>query len=64
MSPIGLAYLRCAARGELPEPAARVLGAIRRGDVRGAERAARALSAWGASSGAAILWGLGAASAT
>jgi hypothetical protein len=60
-SPLGLAYLRCAERGELPEPAARVLGAIRRGDAPAARRAARALGAWGASSGAAILWGLASA---
>jgi hypothetical protein len=61
MSPVGLAYLRCAERGELAEPAARVLAAIRNGDVAGARRAARALGAWGASSGAAILWGLASA---
>jgi hypothetical protein len=58
---VSLAYLRCAERGELPEPVARVLGAIRRGNVAAARRAARALGAWGASSGAAMLWGLASA---
>jgi hypothetical protein len=61
MSPLGTAYLRCAERGELPEPVARVVRAIRRGDVVAARRAARALGAWGASSGAAMLWGLASA---
>jgi hypothetical protein len=60
-SPIGLAYLRCAERGELPEPAERVRRAIRAGDAPAARRAARALTSWGASSGAAILWGLASA---
>jgi hypothetical protein len=60
-SPIGLAYLRCAERGELPEPAERVRRAIRAGNATAARRAARALTAWGASSGAAILWGLASA---
>lgn len=59
-SPLGLAYLRCAERGELPEAAARVLVAIRAGDVAAARRRARALSGWGASSGTAILWGMAA----
>ena len=62
-SPIGLAYLRCGERGELPEVAARVIGAIRDGDARLARMRARALSNWGASSGAAILWGIAAAGA-
>ena len=62
-SPIGIAYLRCAERGELPEPAARAMRAICDGDARLARRRARALSAWGASSGAAILWGIAAAAA-
>ncbi len=62
-SPIGIAYLRCAERGELPEPAALAMRAIRDGDARLARMRARALSAWGASSGAAILWGIAAAAA-
>ena len=62
-SPLGLAYLRCAERGELPEPAARAIYAIRDGDASLARMRARALSAWGASSGAAILWGIAAAAA-
>jgi uncharacterized protein DUF2877 len=57
-SPIGLAYLRCAERGELPEPVARVVAAIRAGDAEASRRRARALSRWGASSGAAMLWGI------
>lgn len=60
-SPIGLAYLRCAERGELPDAAAGVLRAIRSGDARLAARRARTLSRWGASSGRAILWGMAAA---
>ena len=46
-SPLGLAYLRCAERGELPDPAAAVLRAIRDGDAIASERRARALSRWG-----------------
>jgi hypothetical protein len=60
-SPIGLAYLRCAERGELPDVAARVVAAIRAGDAELARRRARALSRWGASSGAAMLWGVASA---
>jgi hypothetical protein len=60
-SPIGLAYLRCAERGELPDVVARVVGAIRAGDAGLARRRARALSRWGASSGAAMLWGIASA---
>ncbi len=59
-SPLGLAYLRCAERGELPEPVAAVLRAIRGADAVAAGRRARALSRWGASSGAAMLWGIAA----
>ena len=60
-SPLGLAYLRCAERGELPDAAARTLAAIRAGDAALAGRRARGLARWGASSGAAILWGVAAA---
>ncbi|MDO8212353.1 DUF2877 domain-containing protein [Conexibacter sp. CPCC 206217] len=59
-SPLSLAYLRCAERGELPVVAARVLAAVRRGDRAGAARAAGALDGWGASSGSALLWGIAA----
>ncbi len=59
-SPIGLAYLRCAERGELPDVAARLLRSIRSGEAEVARRRSRALSRWGASSGAAILWGIAA----
>ena len=60
-APLGRAYLRCAERGELPEPAARVLEAIRAGDAQAAARRASGLAGWGATSGAALLWGMAAA---
>jgi hypothetical protein len=61
-SPIGLAYLRCAERGELPEPADALLRAVTEGDPAAAARRARTLaSGWGASSGASLFWGLHAA---
>ncbi len=65
-APLGRGYLRCAERGELPQPAARVLQTIRAGDRRAAARRANGLADWGASSGAALLWGIaaGAAGAT
>lgn len=62
-APLGRAYLRCAERGELPAPAAAVLSAIRAGDAPAAARRATRLSEWGASSGAALLWGLAAGAA-
>lgn len=61
-SPIGLAYLRCAERGELPEAAQRTLDAVRAGDSALAARRARTLARWGATSGGAILCGMAAAS--
>jgi hypothetical protein len=61
-SPIGLAYLRCAERGELPEPARLTLDAVRAGDPALAARRARVLARWGATSGAAMLCGMSAAS--
>jgi hypothetical protein len=57
-SPLGLAYIRCAARGELPEVVARVLES---GDAATARRRAGAVSQWGSSSGAAMLWGVASA---
>jgi hypothetical protein len=57
-SPLGQAYLRCAERGELPEAGAAVLAAVLAGDRRAAATAAVALGDWGASSGAALLWGI------
>ena len=63
-SPLGLAYLRCAERGELPEPVAALVHAIRAGDAVASGRRARALSRWGASSGAAMLWGIAAAASS
>jgi len=57
-SPLGAAYIRCAARGELPEVVARVLESP---DEETARRRARAVSQWGSSSGAAMLWGVASA---
>jgi hypothetical protein len=62
-APLGREYLRCGERGELPAPAADVLAAIRAGDRAAAARRARGLAAWGASSGAALLWGIAAGAA-
>jgi hypothetical protein len=61
-SPIGLAYLECAERGELPEVAQRTLDAVRAGDAELAGRRARILARWGATSGRAMLSGMAAAS--
>jgi hypothetical protein len=60
-SALGLAYLRCAERGELPEAGARLLAAICRGSVAAAQVSARRLRSWGRSSGAALGWGINAA---
>jgi len=60
-SPIGLAYLRCAERGELPDAADALLRAIAAGDAAVAARRARVLARWGASSGPALYWGMQAA---
>jgi hypothetical protein len=57
-SPLGAAYIRCAARGELPEVVARVLASP---DEETARRRAKAVSQWGSSSGAAMLWGVASA---
>ena len=57
-SPLGAAYIRCAARGELPEVVARVLESP---DEATARRRAKAVSQWGSSSGAAMLWGVASA---
>jgi hypothetical protein len=59
-SPLGLAYLRCAERGELPGAGVALLAALRSGDPAHASAAARTLRGWGASSGAAMLWGIAA----
>jgi Protein of unknown function (DUF2877) len=59
-SPIGHAYLCCAERGELPDAAAAVLAALRRGSVNGVEAALPGLRGWGSSSGAALAWGMAA----
>jgi hypothetical protein len=57
-SPLGHAYLRCAERGELPEASAAVLATVLTGEAEAAATAAIALRDWGASSGAALLWGM------
>jgi hypothetical protein len=62
-APLGREYLRCAERGELPAPAAAVMAAIRAGDATAARRRAAGLADWGASSGAALLWGMAAGAA-
>lgn len=58
---LGLAYLRCAELGELPEAAANLLVAICRGSRQGVRVALGSLRDWGGSSGAAIGWGITAA---
>jgi hypothetical protein len=60
-SPLGLAYLRCAEHGELPDVAAALLAAICRGAVAGARAAALKVRGWGATSGIALAWGMAAA---
>jgi hypothetical protein len=62
-SPIGLAYLRCAARGELPRFFDGVLRAVAAGDAPAAALRATRARTWGASSGAALVWGLATAAA-
>jgi hypothetical protein len=62
-SPIGLAYLRCAARGELPPFFDGVLRAVAAGDAPAAALRASRARTWGASSGAALIWGLAAGAA-
>jgi Protein of unknown function (DUF2877) len=57
-SELGLAYLRCAERGELPDVGAHLLVAIQRGSVSQVQAALSALPAWGASSGIALAWGI------
>jgi Protein of unknown function (DUF2877) len=63
-SPLGHAYLRCAERGELPEAGAAVLAALLAGEAEAAASAAVALSDWGGSSGAAMMWGIAAGAVT
>lgn len=60
-SALGLAYLRCAERGELPDAGAQMLVAIRRGSVAAVQAALPAARGWGASSGIALAWGMAAA---
>jgi hypothetical protein len=58
---LGLAYLRCAERGDLPDPGARLLAAICAGSAEDIRVACRRLREWGASSGTALGWGITAA---
>ncbi len=60
-SALGLAYLRCAERQELPDAGAQLLVAIHRGSVGGVQAALPRLNAWGATSGIALAWGMAAA---
>jgi hypothetical protein len=60
-SALGLAYLRCAERGELPDVAARMLAAICRGSADEARSAVPLLRGWGSWSGVALGWGINAA---
>jgi hypothetical protein len=60
-SPLGLAYLRCAVRGDVVDAAARLMAAVRSADADLVARRAPALGGWGASSGAAMVWGMDAA---
>lgn len=62
-SPLGLAYLRCAERAELPAAAARMVDAIRHGSPQSASLAVPELRKWGGSSGLALGWGVTAAAA-
>jgi Protein of unknown function (DUF2877) len=62
-SPLGLAYLRCAERGELPDPGLALLTALTARCPRRAADAAVRLRGWGASSGAALAWGISAGAA-
>lgn len=60
-SALGLAYLRCAERGELPDVAARLLRALGRGRPADAVAALPGLRSWGSSSGEALALGINAA---
>jgi len=60
-SPLGLAYLRCAVRGELVDLAARLMASVRDADEDVVTRRAAALARWGATSGTALVWGMDAA---
>jgi len=63
-SPLGLAYLRCAERGEVPDVAAGLLAAMCRGCVEEAASVVPLLRSWGSSSGMALGWGINAAVAS
>jgi Protein of unknown function (DUF2877) len=62
-SPLGLAYLRCAERGEVPDAGARLLAAVRRGSPAAVAASLRGLRSWGASSGIAFAIGVAVAAA-
>jgi Protein of unknown function (DUF2877) len=57
-SPIGLSYIRCAERGELPDAAARLLAALVAGDRASALAGVAGLRRWGSSSGVALAHGV------
>jgi hypothetical protein len=60
-SELGLAYLRCAQRGELLDAGSLLVHAILRGDAPDALAAVPLLRGSGASSGTALAWGIVAA---
>jgi hypothetical protein len=60
-SPLGLAYLHCAERGELPDAGARLLAAVRGGSLESVRAAVPCVRRWGATSGVALGWGIAAA---
>jgi hypothetical protein len=59
-SPLGLAYLRSAERGDLPDAGVESLAALNAGSPRRAITSAIGLSKWGSSSGAALVCGISA----
>jgi hypothetical protein len=63
-SPLGLAYLQCAERGELPDAGAQLLTAIRSGSLDSVRAAVPGVRTWGATSGVALGWGIAAAAKT
>jgi hypothetical protein len=63
-SALGLAYLRCAERGELPDAGAGLLSAICRGSLEATRACVTGLQSWGGTSGAALGWGINAGVAT
>ena len=57
-SPLGLAYLRCAERGELVDAGTDLVLVLAGGSLGAARGAIARLRTWGASSGIALAWGI------